>query len=91
MYAKHSGYYMAGGGCTCSGATLQLSVRKNGTIYLAQQLSTTQCSISSGMIYMDANAGDYIEICIYPAANITIVAAGSTSNYANHGWLVKLV
>lgn len=90
MYAKTTGYYMAGGGCNSSGINIFASVRVNGSTYVTTNNAGTAVSVCSGMIYLDADAGDYVEICAYPASNCTIAAGTSTNIYFNHGWLVRI-
>lgn len=89
MYAKSEGYYLAGGGFAVP-CTAHLTVVLNGNTYLAMngQMTASRFDITTGMFYMNAN--DYIQIQVYPSANVTIAAAGSTTQYANHGWLVRI-
>ena len=88
MYAKSDGYYMAGGGFAVS-CTAYIGIFHNGaTMAMNGQVAASRFDITTGMFYM--NVDDYIQIGVNPTANVTVAAAGATTQYANHGWLVRV-
>lgn len=102
LYAKHDGYYMAGGNVVFKApAGTPASVRAiliylNNSQYLARnefamnEGTSVGNNVVTGMFYMAAN--DYIEIKVYQdtGGNLDIIGASSTYQQRAHGWLTRI-
>lgn len=99
LYAKHAGYYMAGG-CVLwdepnptAGSYRIIAIEKNGTTYLAMQHQypanniDIHLSVSTGMFYMAVN--DYIRVLVFQdrGGNTNIIPSNS---FTPNGWLARI-
>jgi len=100
LYARHAGYYMAGGGVGWAAFNgirkLSCLVEYQGTTYLADSefvLAENQISVllvTTGMFYMAA--GEYIRIIVYQnsGGNLDTIAGSATGQHVANGWLVRI-
>jgi len=103
LYAKHAGYYVAGGQMSMTmGATaadVLLVVREGGNNYLAQSgmraTASTEValSVSTGMVWLDVD--DYVEIVVRQiqtsgSAALDLSAASGSYQQFNNGWLQRI-
>lgn len=103
LYARHAGYYLAGGQIVMTlgtyAADVILAIRKGGTNYKAQQgLYATagkdiSLNVASGMIWMDEDS--YIEIIVRQiqatgSAAVNVLGASAANQQFNNGWLARI-
>lgn len=102
LYARSSGYYMAGGQATvdsskfASNGYMMVAVRRNGDNYLAQNETYNSSgrrislSVMTALFWMDE--GDYVEIVVRQdssTASMDLQAASAQYQQFNHGWLMR--
>lgn len=102
LYARSSGYYMAGGQATvdssefASSGYMMVAVRRNGDNFLVQ--NEMYCSsgrrislaVMTALFWMDE--GDYVEIVVRQdssTASMDLQAASAQNQQFNHGWLMR--
>jgi len=101
LYARHAGYYMAGGSWTLNAnATashrMQIQVKLQGSTVLgANELNTVTgrkntVGVATGMFYMSVN--QYIQIYAYQSSGVALyaAAASATTQEKNSGWLMRI-
>lgn len=103
LYARHAGYYQAGGqmSMTLGGvaADVLIAVREGGSNYKAQQgvyapaSHDITLSVATGMFWMDADT--YVEIIVRQiqasgSAAVKLLAASMAYQQFNNGWLMRI-
>jgi hypothetical protein len=95
LYAKHDGYYMAGGGFRIDSFTghLTIYVMRNNSDYLVgnrvyYSSAVGLISVNTGMFYLAAN--EYVVIQATCTSNATITAAAANNTSYNYGYLFRI-
>ena len=102
LYAKHAGYYMAGGGFGGGAVTAAVAfrvgayVKKNDSTYLGNSEMISKAGeywtvgVATGMFHMAVD--DYVEVCYYHnrGSNINTGGTTATDHTKNHGWLMRI-
>ncbi len=103
LYARHAGYYLAGGQMhmTMGGtsADVMIAVREGGSNYKAQQglyapaSHDITLSVATGMFWMDVD--DYVEIVVRQiqasgSAAVNVTQASAAYQQFNNGWLMRI-
>lgn len=103
LYARHAGYYLAGGQMHMTlssvAADVMIAVREGGSNYFGQQVLYASAShevalcVATGMFWMDVD--DYVEIVVRQiqasgSAAVNVTQASAAYQQFNNGWLMRV-
>jgi hypothetical protein len=103
LYARHAGYYLAGGQMHMTlssvAADVMIAVREGGSNYFGQQALYASAShevalcVATGMFWMDVD--DYVEIVVRQiqasgSAAVNVTQASAAYQQFNNGWLMRV-